>query len=239
VRFLVTIQSPRLLPRARREGYTAEEHAEGWRLWLAASGSTRPFAHWLAEKAAHVGGPDMDQMQKLSAIDEFENKWFPRTRAIIRRVLPEPRREQFVEGFFRDLEQQPLGPAVVGSVHAFLKRVEDLGASSQPDAKAVRRKLAERGLTDLAIEEMRAILRGVESQAHRAAPVVEVNLSELLSAQETQMKALDGLRDWYEDWATSLRDVFGAKEQMSLGIAEVDRRGGPGGTKDEEGGWGE
>jgi hypothetical protein len=222
-RFLVTIQSPRLLPRARREGYTAAEHAEGWRLWQTASGSNRPFEHWLAEKAAAVGGPDVDRMQKLSAIDEFENKWFPRARAIIQRVVPGSRRTEFTEAFFRDLDQQPLGPAVVGSVHTFLLRVEDLSASPQPDAQAVREKLSERGLTDLAIEEMRAVLRGVESQAKRTAPPVEVNGAALKAAQEAQMKALDELESWLNDWATSLRDVFGTKEQMNLGIVQDER----------------
>ena len=74
--------------RARREGYSPQEHALGWQLWRTAAGETRPFEHWLREQQL-VDGIDLDngeQRRRLQEIDEFENTWFPRTRAIIRRV---------------------------------------------------------------------------------------------------------------------------------------------------------
>ena len=96
-RFLVNVQSPKYLRRARREGYSAEEHRQGWNLWSQASGMTRPLEHWFGEQeqGTQVEGIADDRLRILRDLDAFENKWFPRVRAIIRRVVPKESRETF------------------------------------------------------------------------------------------------------------------------------------------------
>ena len=42
-RMLVKVLTPGYADKARREGYTTDEHALGWRLWRTAAGETRPF----------------------------------------------------------------------------------------------------------------------------------------------------------------------------------------------------
>jgi len=158
MRFLVAVQSPTYVRRARREGYTAVEHKQGWRLWQIAAGSDRPLDHWFAEHEAEspIGGGE--QLHLLQEIDSFENTWFPRTRAVIRRMVPRDARDEFAAVFFRNLEQQPLGPGVVGSVTTFLARLEDLPKSASPHAKKVHATLAGRGLTAGRITAVKALL---------------------------------------------------------------------------------
>jgi hypothetical protein len=125
VRFLVNVLDPAYADKARREGYSSKEHALGWQIWRTAAGETRPFEHWLRGQDVSDGtdGDGTDQRRLLQEIDDFENTWFPRTRAIIRRVVPQDRRERFAAAFFKDLVQQPLGPAVVGSVGTCQRQV--------------------------------------------------------------------------------------------------------------------
>ena len=135
--------------------YVPSEQREGWRLWRVTAGEDRPFEQFLTEQQVCGGS---DHVLILQQIDHFDNTWFPRTRAIIRRAIPADQREQFASAFFQNLEQQPLGPGVVGSVSTFIARVEGLSKAADPAAKAVRDMLARRGLTAGAILKVREML---------------------------------------------------------------------------------
>ena len=144
-RFLVGIQDSEFTARALRQGYSDAEHKRGFALFREAMGEGRPLEHWFRESAlADDGG---GRAETLLALDTFENLWFPRVRAIIRRMVPSDHRDAFEASFFKDLEQQPLGPGVVGSVSGLLTRVEGLAMSAQPGAKEVLETLRARGLT--------------------------------------------------------------------------------------------
>jgi hypothetical protein len=242
MRFLVNVLEPGLVDRARREGYSREEHTIGWRLWRAAAGETRPFEHWLREQQL-AEGIDLDgeeQRRRLQEIDAFENTWFPRTRAIIRRVVSRERRDAFAAAFFKDLVQQPLGPAVVGSVGTYLSRLAGLESSSDPDARVVRATLRSRGLTH---GKLAVIERLIEETKTRAkddeATSPPVSAAELEKARLAQREALESLRDWWNDWGVTLRSRYGLREQLRLGLTLAKRRGpttGEGGLDDEEDG---
>ncbi|HSN97104.1 MAG TPA: hypothetical protein VLS89_02365 [Candidatus Nanopelagicales bacterium] len=224
-RFLVGITAPVFAQRARRHGYTVAEHREGWLHWSTAVGKQRPLDHLFVEQQAAATG-DADGMVLLKQIDEFENLWFPRVRAIIRRVVDRDRRDEFAEGFFKDMAQQPLGPSVVGSVSVFLRRVKGLEESKDPDAKKVRDTLRKRGLTESAIQQVRGLIEEVETlKAPKDRPADAPSAAEIASAQAAQREAYESLRDWFNDWATMLRPAFNAREQVQLGLAVV-RRGG-------------
>jgi hypothetical protein len=126
LQFLVNIRTTPFGARARREGYTLEEHREGWRLLKLASGEERPLDHLFAESAGDSAASGGERTRILQDVDSFENSWVPRTRAIIRRVVPRERRDAFEAGFFKNLEQQPLGPGVIMSVSTYLSRLDGL-----------------------------------------------------------------------------------------------------------------
>ncbi len=219
-RFLVNIQSKSLGPKAARAGYTSKAHAEGWRLYNKAGGADRPLEHWFGEQAltSEEEGIAGDRLRLLTEIDAFENKWFPRVRMIIRRVVPRKSRDAFAAAFFTNLAQQPLGPGVVGSVTTLLQRVEDLAKSKEPGAKEVVATLKERGLTDKAIATVRALLKEAEEGSPKAPVHTPVSPTDLAKAQAAQEEALEDLKDWYNDWATHLRPSFNLREQIVLGL---------------------
>lgn len=228
VRFLVNMLDPAYADKARREGYSSKEHALGWQIWRTAAGETRPFEHWLRGQDVSDGA-DVDgteQRRLLQELDDFENTWFPRTRAIIRRVVPQDRRERFAAAFFKDLVQQPLGPAVVGSVGKYVARLEGLDASADEDAKAVREMLRSRGLTAGRIEAIKELLENAQAGGkRRKRSGAGVSAAELEQARSTQREAVRSLRDWFNDWATTLRSCFGAHDQLRLGLMVARGKG--------------
>lgn len=229
-RFLVNIQSPRFSARAFKNGYDTAAHAEGWGLWRSASGMNRPLDHWVTEleRAEALPGITGDLLRLLQELDTFENTWFPRVRMILRRFVPRDRRDAFTKAFFANLQQQPLGPGVVGSVGGLLQRIAGLEESSEPAAKAILDTLKKRGLTAKKIAEVRARLKEAEEGTKAAQKKPSVSPEELAEAHAAQMEAYESLKDWFVDWATMLRSVFGVRDQLILGLA-VRRRGSAGG----------
>ncbi|MGK3962076.1 hypothetical protein WMF38_54355 [Sorangium sp. So ce118] len=223
LRFLVNVQAAPFGARARREGYTPDEHREGWRLLKLASGEQRPLEHLFVEASTGGNVEGAERLRVLQEVDTFENTWFPRTRAIIRRVVPRERRDAFEAAFFKNLEQQPLGPAVVMSVATFLRRVEGLARNSDGDAKKVHKTLATRGLTEARVQQVRELLGKLEAGAGAPAQPPRVPAAELARARKEQREALEDLRDWFNDWATTLRQVFPVKAQIQLGLTTVKR----------------
>lgn len=220
LKFLVNLQKPGMAKIAQANGYTREEHAEGWRLHRAASGQDHALSVVFALSSTT---PTAEQayMPTLRRVDAFENLWFPRTRAIIQRVVPADSRERFEAAFFHELAQQPLGPAVIGSVRTFVARVESLEKSKEPGAREVRETLRKRGLTTPVIAEMKRLLGDVMELAPTAPETVDEEALAKLRAE--QKRAVVSLRAWFNDWATTLRSVFNRKQLIQLGLASPTR----------------
>ncbi|WP_437972593.1 hypothetical protein WMF11_25640 [Sorangium sp. So ce295] len=223
LRFLVNVQAAPFIARARREGYAANEHREGWRLFKLAAGEQRPLEHLFAEAASGGGVEGAERMQLLREVEVFENTWFPRTRAIIRRVVQRERRDGFETAFFKHLEPQPLGSTVVMSVGTYLRRLEGLARNSDGDAKKVHKTLAARGLTEAKVQQVRDLLAKLEAGAGAQAQPPRVPAAELTRAWREQREGIEGLRDWFNDWATTLRQVFPVNAQIQLGLTAVRR----------------
>jgi hypothetical protein len=217
-RFLIGIQSPRHLRRAARVGYGPEDHQEGWDTWGTAAGRKCPLSHMFAEVAIDMSATGEVQA-KLRTLDEFENMWFPRTRAMIPRLVPAATRDAFAAAFFRNLQQQPLSPLVVDSVATFLERVEALETSPEPGAARLFASLVKRGLGKRKRDEMHGLVAELRSAATPPAPPKEVR--DVLQAREAQQAALADLRLWWNDWSVTLRPLFDAREQIILGLAEM------------------
>lgn len=218
-RFLTTVVAPRFLRRAGRAGYSKGEHEELWGLFLRAAGRDQPLAYAFA--AADVDS-DGERAVLFGEVDAFENEWFPKARAIIERRVPAGSAERFLAAFFKDLVQQPLGPLVLDSVATFLDRVEALAASAEPGAAEVLRNLRARGLSADKVAEMRARIARARSGA--PAPQTNVSADEIRRAYENQTEALRLLRLAWNDWSTTLRPLYDAREGVQLGLVEVKVR---------------
>ncbi|HEX2569693.1 MAG TPA: hypothetical protein VH877_09055 [Polyangia bacterium] len=219
-RFLVYVHVPDLLGRAASAGYTTEEHSEGWRLYYLAGGANVPLDQLLANERFTVAKriANGGATQVIEELDRFENIWFPRTRAIIRRMVPAAEREAFAGAFFRNLDQQPLGPAVIGSVSTFLERVQGLEQSQDPAAARVRAALTQRGLDAATVETMQGLIAQVQMGP---GSVPAGNAADIPQVRAQQVQALGALHDWYNDWGTTLRTVFTRRELIRLGLVQV------------------
>lgn len=217
VRFLYTVTSPPLLRRAVRVGYGREEHEALWQLFTRAAGRDQSLETGFGLHGSELGTNEREQL--LLEIDGFENLWFPRARAIIARVVAETNADQFEQAFFRDLSQQPFGPLVLDSVGTFLTRVAALETSEQPGARAVFDTLQRRGLTQAVRSEMQA--KVARARLGIAGESPRVNTEDLQAAVVSQQQALRSLRLAWTDWSTTLRTLYGVKEQVQLGLTEV------------------
>lgn len=217
-RFLLGIRDRAVFSRAAAHGYSVEEHREGWMLYRVAMGENRPLDD-LAPKLEAKSAVSNDVLQ---ALDAFENRWFPRTRAIIKRFAKSGA-AALEAAFFKDLEQQPLGPAVIGSVSTFVQRVDELKGSKLVGAKAVRDVLVKRGLTDAALDEVRKLLVRAETPTPLAATNTS-NADEERKRLLEQRAALADLRAWREDWRATLTPVFDYNTLLSLGLIAAKGR---------------
>ncbi len=90
--------------------------------------------------------------------------------------------------------------------------------------------LRTRGLNEVRLAKEKATLAEMEELG--AIPARPVSVDEVSSAQTRQREAVAALRDWFNDWATTLRLLFSAREQIALGLAVVTR--GKGGAEEIE-----
>lgn len=210
VRFLFTIVDGRYLRRAIRAGYTKEEHAELWQLLDRAAGRDKPL-----DMLSGEGTNDPERQRLLVEIDEFENQWFPRADKIIRRFVPEDSVEAFLAAFFKDLKQQPLGPAVLDSTSTFLSRVDQLATSKLPGAAQVLAQLRARTLTEGKAREIRDKIESLRKGLVKARPV---DAATAAAAAADQAAAVQQLRLAWADWSTTLRPLYDIREQVQLGL---------------------
>jgi hypothetical protein len=136
--------------------------------------------------------------------------------------------------FFKDLSQKPLGPEVVDSVKTFLNRVEELKSSTEPGARELYKTLGERGLTPKKIEAMRGLIATAEEHKAPAGGASPASLMDIARAKEAQLAAVESLKLWYNDWATTFRGVFGLRTQIALGLTTLKRKKQPDDAEGDE-----
>lgn len=235
-RLLVGLAVRENFARASLHGYDVDEHREGWRLYRTAMGENIPLDHLVPV----ANDTSEDAMGDLRKLDAFENQWFPRVRKIIERFGPTPEDTAKLEAaFFDKLEQQPLGPAVVGSVTLFVQRVEELEASKIPGAKKVRDVLASRGLTHELLDEVRKLLTKVATPTTTSTKDKERIESSAKSEEARRIEqraALVALRKWREDWRTTLQGAVDHNTQLALGLIKAKGRKKSSGPDDEDDG---
>lgn len=226
-RFLVHVADHKIAQKAAKAGYDSEEHSIGWRLYNVASGANVPL-ETLVSQATHQMLTSTDTVRlAIRELDTFENLWFPRVTATLKRFIAPEHKEAFLNAFFDRLTQQPEGPGVINSVSTFVDRVEALVQSQVPGAKEARRALAKRGLSAESIRHVRKLL-----DSARATPAQACDgEAERTDSLRKRREAFDELKLWYRDWATSLRDELGYHDQLRLGLRK--NKGGHGASVDD------
>jgi hypothetical protein len=220
-KFLVNIADPATGVPTARFGYDDVEHRLGWSLWRAAAGMDRPLSHALSqvEQMVALSAPSASSV-RFVALDEFENKWFVRVQNAIDRFVAASSREALSKAFFADMRQQPLGPAVVGSVERFLARYEDLRKSDVEGVKEAVESLQKKGLTEELLSEVAALVKAFKAEPSPLAdppPSAEA----IEAANQAQLAAFEKLNAWYIDWADLFRQEVGYHAAIRLGITAV------------------
>jgi|LNFM01.1.fsa_nt_gb hypothetical protein len=240
-RLLIGLAGRKNFARASLYGYSVEQHREGWQLYRTAMGENIPLDHLVPTLPV---SPDAAQ-NLLLKLDKFENRWFPTTRSVIRRFAPKRSKDASDNeptplelAFFDKLEQKPLGPAVIGSVTLFVERVAGLDTSDVPGAKKVRAVLAERGLTNDALDEVRKLLTQAATPTTTSSKekvTAEAAAKSEAERRDEQRAALAALRKWREDWRTTLAEAFTYNTKVELGLLAVKgRKKSDDGADDEE-----
>jgi|JI10StandDraft_1071094.scaffolds.fasta_scaffold505434_1 hypothetical protein len=223
-RLLMRIQQPTLMARAQLEGYTTEEHQVGWRAFVEAAGGNTTVELNVASGVMQSADALVTQRRNsiLQQLDGMENTWFPRLRAIIRRVLADdPSAAAFEAAFFEEMEQQPLGPGVIASMAKFVNRIRSLDTTPGSPGARVRAVLNERGLTDERLAEVSAMVEELQAFAAGAVDVGQPTAAEVAAINARRAAAFAKVERWYQDWATTFRTVFSTREQLQLGLTDL------------------
>ncbi len=221
-RLLVMVLAPNIAPHVAALGYDDVEHDTGWDLYRKAVGMNRTFSDSLEEtRFSKLFNGSPDQNQRIKLIDQFENKWFPRTKNALSRYVSEENREEVVSAFFLNLSQQPEGPQVIASVETYLNRLKDLRSSSTPGVQDAYQSLVKKGLTEVEQSNMRKLL--TEAQQAPTMPKTPLTQEEREKAQQAQREAFEQLKLWYKDWADIFRDELPFQLRLRLGVTKVRR----------------
>ncbi len=223
-RVLARVADPAIAVHAYRLGYDEKEHAEGWSLWATASGLNVPLSHSLSEADRQIAESSSQQYRDLiRVLDQFENKWFPRTRNALLRYLSSTERQAFVDAFFEDMSQQPEGPLVVGSVKKFTVRFGELQKSEVPGVKDALAALAKRGLDDGTLDRIHSALAKADS-LEKERPQPKVSLETLVKSAEERRDAYERLNLWFIDWTEIFRQELAYNQLKGLGLVAPPRR---------------
>jgi hypothetical protein len=217
--FLVNVAESPIAARAARHGYDEGVHEKLWGLYGQAAGQDRPFRHYLAQAEDHaVATADSATQAIYRDLDVFENKWFPRVRNALRAEVAPDRAAAVEEAFFADLQQQPEGPLVVGSVATFLSRHADLQQSQIPGVAEALALLKKQGLTQELLTQIGTLVERSRKQAKLPVPRNPVDPATIQQASEKQLAAYDKLNRLYITWAGVLRQELPHNDAVHLGI---------------------
>ena len=172
-------------------GYTPEQHSEGWTLTLAAIGAPSTTA-----TSAPLTTPAHQAMVTLDAWDE---SGFARIDAALETSFPDQHGFVFAGGLGASV-----GPAAVVGVQTLLTRLEALASGSDRPAashkkdKAAIARLAERGIDKAERERLSALVKEAMSLAPTAAPVDD----------SKHQAALLAVYLWHREWAKTAHAVI-------------------------------
>ena len=182
-------------------GYSADEHALGWKLLHDVSG----YSPGGAELGVVV---DPEVTRAIATLDAWDEDGFRIVRAAVTRFPDQAK--TLLEGI-----GPSTGAASVLGVRTLLDRIDALEKTK--DGHAAMKVIAARGISP----EERKRLRGLVAIAEKGTSITPGKPSE----EETQaaaahQKSLLALRAWYEEWSEMCRAVIKRKDRLiRLGLA--------------------
>lgn len=212
-------RAPHIWAHLSTRGYTAAEHATGWKLLRA----TDPSA--AVDPAAPARQNDAAVQDALAQLDAWDNENLPIASVALRRREPEVHAYLFAHGL-----KHADGAASVRVVGIFLDRVDGVRAVAEGrskedvsfDRSQARKALAllhSRGLTDAALGDVRAWLKTVQRGAEPTAAATAA-----APAPDTTA-ALLALYEWVDEWSQVARRVVKRRADLiQLGLAEKKAR---------------
>jgi len=192
-------------------GYTDEEHALGWALWLYLVGFQQALP-------APPPPPNPEYDDAVAKLDQWDGPHFERTRAALERLHPEQN-----EYIFNGLKAGT-GPASIGAVNTYYNRVVALRDGTDP-ARAATRTADKAAIDTLAARnifnaDVAAYLRGLldiatAGQTDAPAPVVAPEEDD--PAYQAKAAEFD---EWLTDWRRTLRNTVTRRDYLiQLGLA--------------------
>jgi hypothetical protein len=203
--------NPQARARLEAHGYGNDDHAEGWRLVLAAGGY-QPAAPAPAEPSSAA----RDAMVKVDAWDEPTHRIL---RASLQRRFP----EQMV--FLLEGLAPATNMAAVAGVTTLLDRLDALESGkdrqgSRKQDKAALGLISGRGITAEKRQEMRALAQQAQ-QGEAAAPADPARDKARADRDQAHEDALLALRHWYEEWSEIARVAVTRRDHLILlGLAK-------------------
>jgi hypothetical protein len=223
-RFLIYLCDQDIVVAVLKLGFDDDELADGRLQYSIAAGFKVGLKqHMSSAVYDRLASGSADVKAKVSKVDRFENRWFPRTRNALRRFVPADQRDAVVDGFFRDMLQQPEGPLAVESVQKFIPRLEELANSTVPGTKEAYAALLKKGLrTEL--DAVKALLGELTTLPEVTAPVTPVSAEDIGKLAEERLAAYEKVNLWYTDWAGVFRDELSYHQCVRLGLVDMSGR---------------
>lgn len=203
--------NPSIRAQLEAHGYTEEDHAEGWRLLLAASGYQGALPTLFGPQNAGA----REAMMQVDAWDEPAHRIL---RATLRRRFPE-QAEFLLAGL-----APATGMESVAGVAILLDRFDELESgknrkSTHKQDLAALELLAGRGIGPEKRKELRALIAKAQQgeAARQNDPAREQTQAEKARSHE---EALLALRHWFEEWSEIARAVVTRRDYLiQLGLA--------------------
>lgn len=200
--FLMGLSNPRALGSLAKVGFGPTDREEGWRLLKGTSDVVFNAA---------PAGPVSPKIVKQ--IDDWENQWFVIIEATLARRFPEVRDKVFLN------LSQTEGPPVVLSVGTLVSRINALTAEgATAREREARALLASRGVNDLAMAEISALLASAEQST-------DVPLANLDDVAEQRAVNEEAMWAWYIEWSRIARQTI-TNRQVLRGLGFLVRRSG-------------
>ena len=221
---LLGLRHPKIAAAMAKHGFTDEELTEGWRRLRAITRSRLDTVG---------GGPQSIYVDSatLATLDEWENKWFPITKATLKHNAPKVH-----EWMFLNLAQAE-GVEVIITVGTFVERWDQVDKPKDKGGfgtvgKDAKNLLVKRGLTADVIDEARKLLQALASVAETPVASTPAGSAAAVPA-ESYEEAEKALWAWYLEWSEIARTVI--KDRRLLRAMGFLKRTGGGEVEEEEG----
>jgi hypothetical protein len=201
----------------RARGYTAEEHAHGWRLFDAASGRDQVGR-------GIIDASDPSISEAIVELDAADEPFVRILRASLGRRFPD-----IAEMVLGDVKPST-GMGAVVVVDTVLTGISKLERSDHPKRAEALQLIADRRYPPETRERFRKLVTAAQS----VPDIVPADLESLERMEKEQTQRLIALRMWYEEWAEIAKTTIKRRSHLiRLGLASRRKKASPPATDNQ------